>query len=105
MVVEKGCPMGSLFEELEAREAAAHDRVKELEIELAELAELADRLDNARQLLERLRIARETVAEVMAEMSEDPAKTADADDVLGTPRWVRRRCLRTRVWSVGWWGC
>jgi uncharacterized coiled-coil protein SlyX len=58
--------MGSLFEELEAREAAARVRVEELE---AELAELSGRLDLARESLERLRIARETVAEVLAEMT------------------------------------
>ncbi|MFF4121180.1 hypothetical protein [Streptomyces sp. NPDC001714] len=63
--------MGSLFEELEAREAAARVRVEELE---AELAELSGRLDLARESLERLRIARETVAEVLAEMT--PEKSA-----------------------------
>jgi hypothetical protein len=58
--------MGSLFEELEAREAAARVRVEELE---AELAELAGKLGAAREVLERLRVTRETVAEVLAEMA------------------------------------
>ncbi|MFD7836159.1 hypothetical protein [Streptomyces sp. NPDC059761] len=68
--------MGSLFEELEAREAAARVRVEELE---AEVAELSGKLQLAREGLERLRIARETVAEVLAEMMpEVPAVTVDA---------------------------
>ena len=52
--------MGSLFEELEAREAAARVRVEELE---AAIAELAGKLALAQDGLERLRITRETVAE------------------------------------------
>ncbi|MER7772303.1 hypothetical protein [Kitasatospora sp. NPDC096140] len=69
--------MGSLFEELEAREVAARGRAEELE---AELAELSGRLDLARESLERLRIARETVGEVLAELtSERPAVAVDAD--------------------------
>ncbi|MCX5315863.1 hypothetical protein [Streptomyces sp. NBC_00154] len=68
--------MGSLFEELEAREAAARVRVGELE---AEVAELSGRLELAREGLERLRIARETVAEVLAEMNpEVPVVAVDA---------------------------
>ncbi|MFF3878835.1 hypothetical protein [Streptomyces sp. NPDC001978] len=67
--------MGSLFEELEAREVAARVRVEELE---AEVAELAGKLELARESLERLRIARETVAEVLAEMT--PEKSAAAVD-------------------------
>lgn len=67
--------MGSLFEELEAREAAARVRVEGLE---AELAELSGKLDLARESLERLRIARDTVAEVLAEMT--PEKSAAAFD-------------------------
>jgi predicted nucleic acid-binding Zn-ribbon protein len=67
--------MGSLFEELEAREAAARLRVEELE---AEVAELSGKLELAREGLERLRIARETVAEVLAEMT--PEKLAVAVD-------------------------
>ncbi|WP_037600072.1 hypothetical protein [Streptacidiphilus rugosus] len=67
--------MGSLFEELEACEAAARARVEGLE---AELAELSGKLELARGSLERLRIARETVAEVLAEMT--PEKSAAAFD-------------------------
>ncbi|MEU6347560.1 hypothetical protein ABZ883_42365 [Streptomyces sp. NPDC046977] len=62
--------MGSLFEELEAREGAARVRVEELE---AELAELSGQLDLARAGLERLRITRETVAEVLADMTPEKA--------------------------------
>ncbi|MGI5142568.1 MULTISPECIES: hypothetical protein [unclassified Streptomyces] len=69
--------MGSLFEELESREAAARLRVEELE---AEVAELSGKLESARAGLERLRITRETVAEVLAEMTpEKPAVAIDAD--------------------------
>ena len=68
--------MGSLFEELEAREAAARARVEEFE---AELAAVSAKLELAREGLERLRIARETVAEVLAEMTpQTPAVTVDA---------------------------
>jgi hypothetical protein len=55
--------MGSLFEELEAREGAARVRVEALEVELAEVS---GRLGAARAGLDRLRIARETVAELPA---------------------------------------
>ncbi|WP_372345527.1 hypothetical protein [Streptomyces sp. KL116D] len=78
LVVEEGCPMGSLFEELEARESAARVQVEGLE---AKLAEVADRLDSAREILRMLQIARETVAEVMAEMSAAPSLASDVDDV------------------------
>ncbi|MFD5764056.1 hypothetical protein ACFWIZ_55440 [Streptomyces sp. NPDC127044] len=67
--------MGSPFEELEAREVAARVRVEELE---AEVAVLAGKLELARESLERLRIARETVADVLAEMT--PEKSAAAVD-------------------------
>ena len=69
--------MSSLFEELEAREVAARTRVEELE---AELAELSGKLELARESLERLRIARETVAEVLSEMApENSAVGVDAE--------------------------
>ncbi|MFC9635806.1 hypothetical protein ACFTY8_43035 [Streptomyces mirabilis] len=58
--------MGLLFEELEAREAAARVRVEELE---AELVSVSGKLELAREGLERLRITRETVAEVQAAMT------------------------------------
>ncbi|MGW5464869.1 hypothetical protein [Streptomyces sp. NPDC003996] len=67
--------MGSLFEELEAREAVARVRVEELE---AEVAALAGKLELARESLERLRITRETVAEVLAGMA--PEESAAAPD-------------------------
>lgn len=76
--------MGSLFEELEAHEAAAQTRVEELE---AELAEVSGRLSAAREGLEGLRLARETVAEVLAEMtSEKPGVAVDTDrSIEGEP--------------------
>jgi hypothetical protein len=77
VVVEERWRMGSLFEELEAREVAARVRVEELE---AELAKLSGQLDLARESLERLRIARETVAEVLAEMTPEwAAAVVDTD--------------------------
>ncbi len=67
VVVEEGSWwMGSLFEELEAREAAARVRVEKLE---AAIAELSGKLERARDGLERLRITRETVSEVLADIT------------------------------------
>lgn len=68
--------MGSLFEELEAREAAARVRVDELE---EQLAEVTGWLEEAQEILERLRIARETVFEVMAEMSAGTSTVPDTE--------------------------
>lgn len=90
--------MGSLFEELEAREAIARVRVDDLE---AQLVEVTGRLEEAREYLGRLRIARETVSEVMAEMSagtsaaveetEESSAYAGAErqmvGVLAVPHW------------------
>jgi hypothetical protein len=58
--------MGSLIEELEAREAAARARVEALE---SQITELTTRLETERETWSRLRVTRETVAEVVAEMS------------------------------------
>ncbi|WP_369383165.1 hypothetical protein [Streptomyces sp. cg36] len=63
--------MVSLPEELQAREAAARRRVEELQ---AEAAELALRLERAREDLSRLEITRETVAQVLAELSAAEAE-------------------------------
>jgi hypothetical protein len=68
--------MGSLFEELQAREATARVRVEDLE---EQLAEVTGRLDEARENLGRLRIARETVSEVMAEMSAGVSAAMDTE--------------------------
>ncbi|WP_020124879.1 hypothetical protein [Streptomyces canus] len=66
--------MVSLIEELEAREAAARVRVEELE---AEIVELTARLVGEREVWSRLRVTRETVAQVLAELSgQDVAETA-----------------------------
>lgn len=85
--------MGSLFEELEAREAAARVQVDGLE---AELAEVSARLSAARAGLDRLRITRETVAEVLAEMTstmpavagQSPATERVASAYAGAERQV-----------------
>ncbi|WP_371648090.1 MULTISPECIES: hypothetical protein [unclassified Streptomyces] len=69
--------MVSLPEELRVREAAARQRVEELQ---AEAAELAVRLERAREDLSRLEITRETVAQVLAELS---AAEADPDVAAG----------------------
>ncbi|MHC5260833.1 hypothetical protein ACYSUO_23370 [Streptomyces sp. UC4497] len=74
--MEEAILMGSLFEELEAREATARVRVDELE---EQLAKVTGRLEEARENLARLRIARETVSEVMAEMSADTSAAVDAE--------------------------
>ncbi|MFE5372511.1 hypothetical protein [Streptomyces mirabilis] len=55
-----------MIEELEARESAARGRVEELE---ARIADLASQLEGEREVWSRLRIARETVAEVIADTS------------------------------------
>ncbi|MGW1963553.1 hypothetical protein ACWCPD_25315 [Streptomyces sp. NPDC001935] len=72
---------------MEAREAAARVRVEELE---AELAVVSTRLEKSRENLERLRITRETVTEVLAEMTPEaptvPSGTdqSPAGDALGS---------------------
>ncbi|GAA3082607.1 hypothetical protein GCM10020000_80800 [Streptomyces olivoverticillatus] len=65
---------------MEAREAAARVRFEALE---AELAELPGRLEEARSGLERLRIMRETVADVLAQMTPEL--------IVGGRRWRWRR--------------
>ncbi|MEU2624940.1 hypothetical protein ABZ642_43695 [Streptomyces sp. NPDC007157] len=73
--------MVSLPEELQARETAARQRVEELQ---AEAAELAVRLERAREDLSRLEITRETVAQVLAELSAaEAAPEARVKDALG----------------------
>ncbi|MFD3580928.1 hypothetical protein [Streptomyces sp. NPDC058683] len=70
--------MVSLPEELQAREAAARQRVEELQ---PEAAELAVRLERARADLSRLEITRETVMEVLADLSAaDVAPEVEAHD-------------------------
>ncbi|MCX5192284.1 hypothetical protein [Streptomyces sp. NBC_00268] len=69
--------MVSLLEELQAREAAARQHVEELQ---AEAAELALRLERARADLSRLEITRETVTQVLAELS---AAAAEGDAAAG----------------------
>jgi hypothetical protein len=69
--------MVSLPEELRARVVAARRCVEELQ---AEAAELALRLEKAREDLPRLEITRETVAQVLAELS---AAEVEPDVVAG----------------------
>ncbi len=66
-----------------AREAAARVRVEELE---AEIAELTTRLEDKREALSRLRITRETVAEVITEWSgQAPAETVISQQEMVEP--------------------
>lgn len=65
--------MVSLPEELRVREAAARQRVEELQ---AEAAELAVRLERTREDLSRLTVTRETVEQVLAELSAPDAGPA-----------------------------
>lgn len=65
--------MVSLVQELEAREAAARARVEELESQIVELTVC---LEAEREAWSRLRVTRETVAEVDAEMSRPDANVA-----------------------------
>lgn len=65
MGVEEATLMGSLIGELEAREAAARARVETLE---TEIVELTARLEGEREAWSRLRITRETVAEVLTDL-------------------------------------
>lgn len=73
--------MGSLIEELEAREAAARARVEGLEVQIAELTA---RLEGEREAVSRLRITRETVAEVITELSgQDAVESAVSREAVG----------------------
>ncbi|MCY0940202.1 hypothetical protein [Streptomyces antarcticus] len=65
--MEEGAWMVSLVEELEAREVAARARVEELR---ERIAELTVRLEAEREAWSRLVIARETVAEVVADLPD-----------------------------------
>ncbi|MEV6044129.1 hypothetical protein [Streptomyces xanthochromogenes] len=83
--------MVSLPEELQAREDdAARQRVEKLQ---AEAAEWAFPLERAREDLSRLEITRETVTQVLAELS---AAEAEPDIAAGARRSkTNRRCLMT----------
>lgn len=74
----------SLPEELQAREAAARQRVEELQVEAAELAV---RLEKAREDLSRWEITRETVAQVLAELSaaEDVSEARNVPEPQEAP--------------------
>lgn len=76
--------MVSLPEELQAREAAARQRVEELQVEAAELAV---RLEKAQADLSRLEITRETVMQVLAELSaaEEAPDAHDAPEPREAP--------------------
>src|SRR5882757_5174643 len=70
------CPMGSLIEELQRREAAARQEVDELR---GEIARLNDRLARAEERLSRLEITGETVAEILGGVGADqPTAAAEA---------------------------
>lgn len=88
--------MVSLIEELEAREIAARARVEALE---SQIAELTARLEAERETWSRLRVTRETVAQVAAELSardtagqpvaEEPVESAPTRTVgtIMVPHW------------------
>ncbi|WP_143658993.1 hypothetical protein [Streptomyces sp. SA15] len=89
--------MGSLFEELDVREAAARARIGELRQQIAELTESLDREES---MLSRLEITRETVTEILGEAgtqelvqsTEPPAGTSQSGEgspigVLTVPPW------------------
>ncbi|WP_331743752.1 hypothetical protein OG762_48435 (plasmid) [Streptomyces sp. NBC_01136] len=88
--------MGSLFEELEAREAAARARVEELE---SQIAELTARLEAERETWSRLRVTRETVAEVVAELPVELAAPGDQPvRVIGAIMVPRSVSVRRSGW-------
>ena len=68
--------MGSLLERLEARERAAAERIEEL---WEQIAALTEQLGEAEQDVERLRIGRSVLAEVLA---EDDGPDANVPPVL-----------------------
>lgn len=77
--------MVSLPEELQAREAAARQRVEELQ---AEAAELAVRLEKAGADLSRWEITRESVMQVLAELSAaEEAAAPHGIGVMAVPPW------------------
>ncbi|MER6160744.1 hypothetical protein ABT147_35305 [Streptomyces sp. NPDC001868] len=67
--------MGSLFEELDAREAAARARIEELRQRIAELTESLEREES---VLSRLEITREMVTEILGEAgTREPVHAAE----------------------------
>ncbi|MET7729676.1 hypothetical protein [Streptomyces mirabilis] len=94
--------MVSLPEELQAREAAARQRVEELE---AAAAELAVRLERAREDLSRLEITRETVAQVLGELSAAEAapevEARDAPEPKKAPAPHGIGVMAVPPWRVG----
>ncbi len=62
------CPIASLIEELQRREAAARQEADELR---GEIARLNERLARAEERLARLEITRETVAEILGGAGTD----------------------------------
>jgi hypothetical protein len=89
--VEEAVAMASLVEELEAREAAARVRVEDLE---ARITELTGRLEAEREVWSRLRVTRETVTEVIAEISvsgvvDRPGEAMAVEDLVAKPEPVR----------------
>ncbi|MEV6129145.1 BTAD domain-containing putative transcriptional regulator [Streptomyces violaceusniger] len=96
VAVEEAVAMVSLIDELEAREAAARGRVEALE---SRIAEVTERLEAEREVWSRLRVTRETVVQVAAEMSardtavqpvtESPARAAPTRTVgaIMVPHW------------------
>ncbi|MFK0160487.1 hypothetical protein ACIQVK_51640 [Streptomyces sp. NPDC090493] len=72
--------MVSLIAELEAREAAARARVEELE---SRITELTARLEAKGEAYSRLRVTRETVAEVISELAESGTADVSEEPAVG----------------------
>jgi hypothetical protein len=83
--------MVSLPDVLQAREAAARQRVEELQ---AEAAELAVRLEKVREDLSRLEITRETVTQVLA--SRPPATVSPSNSTITESGTGPYRLVNTR---------
>jgi uncharacterized coiled-coil protein SlyX len=75
--------MGSLFDELERREAAARAEAEELR---GQIAELTERLARAEERLSRLVVTRETVEEVLGSAAEVPPVSPAAGQPAGALR-------------------
>ena len=77
--------MGSLLERLEAREQAALGRIEEIQ---RQIAALTVELGEVEAELERLRIGRAVLAEVLAEDETTPEAAAAVPVVQAASRWA-----------------
>ena len=104
--VDVEAAMVSWREELARRETAATEQVEGLRQQIVELTE---QLEVAEQLLSRLAITRETMAEILTD-AEEPAPVPNSRSPIGAtlvrngcPGWIRQqRCRRITARS---WRC